>query len=537
MSLFPTGPNLPNQTGQPWVSLRLAFLIPNNNERIIMKNNIIELPVAELKMALPGLAKIIGRKTTLPVLSAVRVTRDQAGLITLQGTDLDSTATFTLKDKSEGPATQLLVPLERLQKAVKQTNGKVELSLSTKDEVLVRTFWRDTPMEEKISVPYHDDWPKQPEVASHPVKLTKHFRTTFKEAMECASEDSSRAVINSVYLDVDDQKGHYVVATDGRHLFSANSFAFDFKQSVIIPTRKFLAWHGWWTEGEGTLAIKPPTKSTETTWLQFTAGEWTFLTRGQDQPFPKWKNCVPNDECRTTVTIPEQAIGGVLEVLARLPGLDDHNNGVHLNASTSTFVLTGRDKDQAQAVSVPIVEAQIEGLPSGVTLNREYMIRALKFGLNEINLVDALSPIVFKAAGRKMIVMPLRPDATAAAVPATPPTEPPTPQTSAAALPSASAPPTEPTTETERKNMPTNTNTMTPPERGSLKAHPNGEETSAFKAVVEQIESIKTKLRETLGELNEALALIKAAEKEKRLNEKEMDSVRTTLRSLQKVQI
>ena len=35
----------------------------------------------------------------------------------------------------------------------------------------------------------------------------------------------------------------------------------------------------------------------------------------------------------------------------------------------------------------------------------------------------------------------------------------------------------------------------------------------------------------------ETLTLIKAAEKEKRLNEKEMESVRATLRSLQKVQI
>ena len=67
-----------------------------------MKNQTIELPVAELREALPGLGKIIGRKTTLPVLSAVKVARDKSGLITLQGTDLDSTATFTLKDRSEG---------------------------------------------------------------------------------------------------------------------------------------------------------------------------------------------------------------------------------------------------------------------------------------------------------------------------------------------------------------------------------------------------------------------------------------------------
>src|SRR3954469_12807612 len=138
--------------------------------------NIIELPVTELRNALTGLGKLIGRsRTVLPVLSAVRVARDNAGVLTLQGTDLDSTATFTLKDKSEGPAAQLLVPFDRLQKAVKQTNGKVELSLNTKDEVLVRTFWRDTPMEEKIHVPFIDDWPTQTTVEGEPVKLDQNF--------------------------------------------------------------------------------------------------------------------------------------------------------------------------------------------------------------------------------------------------------------------------------------------------------------------------------------------------------------------------
>jgi DNA polymerase III sliding clamp (beta) subunit (PCNA family) len=504
--------------------------------------NIIELPVAELKMALPGLAKIIGRKTTLPVLSAVRVARDSNGTLTLQGTDLDSTATFTLKDKSEGPATQMLVPLDRLQKAVKQTNGKVELSLSKKDEVIIRSFWRDTPMEEKIGVPYNDDWPKQVIVEAEPVKLTEHFRNTFRNAMECASEDSSRAVINSVYLDVDDKKGHYVVATDGRHLFSANSFAFDFKQSVIIPTRKFLAWTGWWTEGDATLAIKPPTKSSEITWLQFKAEQWTFLTRGQDQPFPKWKNVVPNDEYRTTITIPDQAITAVLQVLARLPGEDDYNKGVKLNASTNTLVLSGFNKEQSQTVAVPLIEAQVKGLSSVVSLNREYMIRALKFGLNEINIVDEMSPIVFKSQGRKMIVMPLRPNGgepvkstTTAATKPAPEAQPPTPPTPPTnqTTETTTTPPAEPTkpVQQERTTMPkteTTTNTA---------ATTTEPQDSPLKQLIQQIETIKTTLKGVVSDLHTALDVVKKADKEKRLAEKEIEAIREKVREIQSVTI
>jgi DNA polymerase III sliding clamp (beta) subunit (PCNA family) len=491
-----------------------------------MKNNtIIELPVAELRMALPGLGKIIGRKTTLPVLSAIRVARDKAGVITLQGTDLDSVATFTLKETNEGPATQLLVPFERLQKAMKQSNGKVELSLNSKDEVTIRTFWRDTPMEEKIGVPYNDDWPKLSAVEAEPVKLGENFRATFKEAMECASTDESRVVINSVYLDVDDKKGHYVVATNGRHLFSANSFAFGFKKSVVIPTRKFLGWSGWWTEGDATLAIKAPLKSTETTWLQFKADQWTFTTKGCDQPYPNWKNVVPTEDSKTMIIIPEQAINAVLQVIERLPGADDFNQGVKLNASSSTLVLSGRNKDESHAAAVPIVEAQVKGLPCIVTLNREYMIRALKFGLNEIDIIDELSPVVFKAKGKKMIVMPLHPGGPAAAkAPATTKAQSTTPTTTTT--------PAEPTQLAQPEERPT-----MPKQETSISTNTHEQQDFPLKLLIQQIENIKTTLKGVIGELHAALDVVKKAEKEKRLADKEVEAIREKVREIQSVSI
>ena len=63
------------------------------------------------------------------------------------------------------------------------------------------------------------------------------------------------------------------------------------------------------------------------------------------------------------------------------------------------------------------------------------------------------------------------------------------------------------------------------------------EKSSALKGALEQIEKIKTALREVIGQLNETASLLKAAEKDQRATEKEFDSVRTTLRSLQKVSI
>src|ERR1035438_2635591 len=87
-----------------------------------MKSEII-LPVPELKTALSGLNKIVGKRTTLPVLSCVKVSRQKNGLVSLQATDLDAHATFTLNDNQPGEVVDVLVPLDQLNKAFKCSTG------------------------------------------------------------------------------------------------------------------------------------------------------------------------------------------------------------------------------------------------------------------------------------------------------------------------------------------------------------------------------------------------------------------------------
>ena len=67
-------------------------------------NTEITLAASELKQALPGLSKIVGRSRTLPVLQTVRITRDGAGKVSILATDLDSFATYTANWPGTGRA-------------------------------------------------------------------------------------------------------------------------------------------------------------------------------------------------------------------------------------------------------------------------------------------------------------------------------------------------------------------------------------------------------------------------------------------------
>ena len=62
-------------------------------------------------------------------------------------------------------------------------------------------------------------------------------------------------------------------------------------------------------------------------------------------------------------------------------------------------------------------------------------------------------------------------------------------------------------------------------------------QTTAASPALDRVESLKSRVREILGDLNDLTASLKAEDKNKRSQEKEIASVRQTLRSLQGVKI
>ena len=100
-------------------------------------NKEIIIPVQELKDALPGLSKIVGRSRTLPVLQSVRVARDAEGKVSLMATDLDAFATYTVKEPQSGPALEMLMPLDQLTKSAKgmKAEGTITLIPDGKEKV------------------------------------------------------------------------------------------------------------------------------------------------------------------------------------------------------------------------------------------------------------------------------------------------------------------------------------------------------------------------------------------------------------------
>ena len=80
-------------------------------------HSLIKLPVAELKIALSGLTKVLPRSSTMPVLGMIHVEWDRSGWVHLTATDLGTFLSLRLEAPAQmGEPASLLVPFVELQK-------------------------------------------------------------------------------------------------------------------------------------------------------------------------------------------------------------------------------------------------------------------------------------------------------------------------------------------------------------------------------------------------------------------------------------
>jgi len=227
------------------------------------------------------------------------------------------------------------------------------------------------------------------------------------------------------------------------------------------------------------------------------------------------------------------------------------------------LTIEGKGKDDAEWTSVPVQTVNVTGEPVAIGLNREYLLKGLRFGLNKLEIATPLDAMVMSKGGKKMVIMPLRLEE--AKVEITPVAEETNPETTTATTTDQTQiqPPGNPEAKTEERTEPMpKKNTTTEPglslkpkadEDGtkettttakettkepetSTQAN-NGNGTSAVKSLIEQVDQIKDTLRSAIRDLVSLVDTVKAAEKEKKATEKEIEAVRAKLRQIQNVSL
>ena len=486
----------------------------------------IALPIAELKPALTGLGKIIGKRCTLPVLNHIKIERTQDGWLALTGTDLDTFITCRLEQPSTGEPISLLVPYEELLKITKncEKTDSILVGADGKASVTIEYAVGTQIAKAKVTSLPVEEFPPIPRMKGEPVPLNDALRLAIRDALECASTDPTRQILNGACLDMSKPKAHYVVGTDERHLFSSNSFNLPLKDSLIIPSHKFMEWKEFNNDGEWQLKIATAEKKDDAAYLQISSRRWRFITRQIEGNYPNWRQVVPSpSSSNITLTFAPQTLKQVITTIERMPCHDAVNLTIGIEWKNGKLHLLGKDARDGEWMKVP-AEVKGTGADISIYLNRHLLMKAFGFGLNTVELIDPMSPLRFVNGGRQMIVMPLRPDV------GNPPPQPAKkdePAKAEAPQPAAQSPAAQPE---ER--------TTTMPAKNGNGSHqePAAEKPTLEKALAD-IEKIKGSYREAIRGLNDLTDTLKAIGKERKSTEKEVQSVRSTLEKLQSVRL
>lgn len=475
-----------------------------------------------LKAALIGLGKIIGRKVTLPVLGCIRISCDPVReLATLASTDLDSHLELDLPARSVAREGAILVSFQELREALKHGSGDELVTLREErgDSVMLTRERAGTCISVPLTSLPEAEFPENHSFSRRAFTLDPADRDAFLQAMECVSSDSTRHVIQGVKI----EGGHTFVATDGRHLFRSNSMKLPLKADVILPSLRVLEWKTLREDESWGLVV-------DSEYFRLSGANWRLTGKLIDGTYPNWRQILPaDDHYAHALRLPPEELPRIVEMLRTLPGEKSPNKPVGLSCSANAIELIARNRYEDPYTVVPI-QGTYTGARITTFVNRDYLARALSFGLNRIDFADATSPVRLReddASRRDVIIMPVR-VATPESIPASPELPPPAnvPET-----PMKTTPPVEETETTDKGTQDASRDDL------AHTARKNAPEASAVELALINLQQAREYLRMALAELGELGNALKQARIEQRNTDREIRQVRSTIRSLQKVEL
>jgi DNA polymerase III sliding clamp (beta) subunit (PCNA family) len=359
---------------------------------MITKTHPVEVRAADLKSALPGFGKLIPRSPSLAVLGCVKVEGAGPESIRLTATDLDFTLSMELPAAANKGFAPFLLPLPRLR----------ELANGLRAEEVV-AFGAES------KTPPVGEFPEISQVRAPALTLPEPVVTNLLRAFTCSSQDTTRAVLHSAYLDTSGTgpKSHRVVGTNGRHLYSSNSMHLPLKESVILPDHPLWRWKPLRESRPWTLRLGKDKH--EVAIFRVEGRTWSVTGRLLDGPYPNYRQVIPRaDQFATKVTLSDAALEAVTRLVPRLPGKHLSNRPVALHFEKGHFGLLARAENDEPWILHPVDRCQIEGPDLTIFINRDYLAKTAAFGLHQVSAIDAMSPLQFSRGGDLMIVMPVR---------------------------------------------------------------------------------------------------------------------------------
>jgi hypothetical protein len=230
------------------------------------------------------------------------------------------------------------------------------------------------------------------------VPMPDNFRQALTEAAQTTAPSNVRFALSRIQLC---GKTGEVVATDGRQLLVQSGFTFPWSDDVLVPRLPAL--------GLKELSGEQPIEIGRTdTHFFVLVGRWTFVLEiDRSSRFPNVSNVIPKPSGHVTrFHIDAKDAAFLQATLPKLPGRDDDHSPITLDL-TSPPVVRAREGEQEHITEVVLAHSRVSGTPVRICLDRHFLLRTLKYGVNELVVMGANKPVLSRNQGCLYLWMPL----------------------------------------------------------------------------------------------------------------------------------
>jgi hypothetical protein len=331
------------------------------------------------------------------------------------------------------------------------------------------------------------------------------FVQALDEAARTTSRDSVRFALARVQLR---GKTGEIVATDGRQLLVQGGFTFPWTETVLLPRVPAFAAR----EGGDELEVRLGRTRTH---VAVKVGPWTFvLAIDTHSRFPDVEAVIPRASAGASrLHLDSQDAPFLAANLPKLPGGDDDNSPVTLDLHMPV-ALRGRDEKHG-VTELVLPRSTVSGPPVRLCTDRQYLVRAVKLGFDQVDVPAADKPLVCRDDRRTYVWMPLE---KAAAIPPGPDVQ---------RINSAQSPPspTAPEPESKRSEDP-----MPAPQSNGHTPDSADPERWGIAQVIEETETLRGLLHDASARTARLLAALKHQRRKSR-------AVQQAMRSLKELQL
>lgn len=362
---------------------------------------------------LSSLSNVFRGKPALPVLGCVLLNFGN-GRLSIRATNLDTYVKVELQAETTGEA-ELAIPYAILQKFVARCGSDflmAEAKLST-------IFLADLENKTDINAVSAAEFPPSPDGADVQfVEIsTNRLAGIINETIRFASYDVSRFVLNGIHLNAEPDV-HEAVATDGHRIVivpigSEKSFV----EKDATPSGKIIVA----TSGAEVLRQVLPRDAQAVLTQQLSGNKLAVRVKQNEHDyevfvslvqatFPNYRQVIPKDYgAEKTFTVDRVPLHAAINRLAVIATVASHKVKLTLNAGV--LQLDACAPDLANGKEDIRVTGGTEGLTATVCLNPEFLLDLVNSWSDEkltIAINDTSSPVLFSAAGKQAVIMPVR---------------------------------------------------------------------------------------------------------------------------------